>query len=155
MSDEWLSDDERQLLERAAKCIASARLTLIDAASAHVHMGLDERPLDERQRAAAEWWLERLSAVLGEVEELGLDALGDDLLPEDAVALLGDLEESFLLALSTDAGCRSQVLTSRRSLTESSPFTRRERGTPRCGDGRGALPIPLRTCGPTHWSWRR
>lgn len=107
----WLSDEERELLERTARGLASVRLTLIDAASAHVHMAPDEHSLDGRQRAEAGWWIERLTAVLCEMEELGLEAVGDDLLPGAAVALLGDLEKSFLLALSTEsAERRSKVL---------------------------------------------
>lgn len=71
----------------------------------------DERFLDGRQRATARWWLGRLAAVRREMEELGLETLGDDLLPAAAVAPLEALEESFFFALSTDAERRSQVLT--------------------------------------------
>jgi len=107
----WLSDDGRQLVERAARCIASVRLSLIDAASAHVRMAPDEHLLDGRQRAAAVWWVERLATVLCQIEELGLEALDDDLLPDEEIAMLEALEESFLFALSANDEHRSQVLT--------------------------------------------
>jgi len=106
----WLSHNEAELAERAARLTVEIRLALLEAASAYTTMAPGERVLDVAQRAGAWRWLQRIAGLMRDAEVLGLGALGDDFLTEGAEALLGALEDSMVLALSEDEDRGSQVL---------------------------------------------
>ncbi|HEY1276530.1 MAG TPA: hypothetical protein VGF25_16590 [Thermoleophilaceae bacterium] len=110
VSAEGLTAEEEALIRRAAETTMRLRLAVVDVAGVYVRLGPDARGLDvaARGRAAAEvervaeLWRDGEMAGSWEVErEVGWAAPGH---------LLGALQDSLILALSSRPGRRAQLL---------------------------------------------
>lgn len=106
-----LTAEERVLARQVGKVMANLLHTLLEAAAAYVCMAPADGELRADQHAEAEEWLERLTAWQRHAEPLELEALGDELLPPAAVALLDALTESFRVAVSEGEERRGRALT--------------------------------------------
>src|ERR671925_396191 len=110
MCPDDLTADEQELIKRAAEAVMRLRTVVLDVAGVYVRLDPDERGLDADARGLAAGQVERVAELWRDAELLGSWEIEREVGWEGPGDVLGALQDSLLLALSSHPERRGEVL---------------------------------------------